>query len=192
MTHRTTDTILHDKELSNSSYSHAIKAPIEKVDIASWLLGLPEAEYRRCCAPDHISCGTTRTDNDIPMSINVEMIGKTLMIQHYVAEIATPQLCRMVSTSDAFSPNGRTRVQVIWTLSLKQVDDSSCEYTNSVVAHPTAEFMEFIAEHKISFEEAAAARQHDGGDHNRRETPLFAASIERQALAGVKRAPVTA
>jgi hypothetical protein len=26
------------------------------------------------------------------------------------------------------------------------------------------------------------ARQHHGGDHNRRETPLFAASIERLAL----------
>jgi hypothetical protein len=35
----------------------------------------------------------------------------------------------------------------------------------------------------MNFEEAAAARQHDGGDYNRRETPLFAASIERQALA---------
>jgi hypothetical protein len=50
------------------------------------------------------------------------------------------------------------------------------------VAHPTTEFMKFIAEHNISFENAAAARQHDGGDHNRRETPLFAASIERKAL----------
>jgi hypothetical protein len=29
-----TDTILQDKELSNSSYSHVINAPIEKVDIA--------------------------------------------------------------------------------------------------------------------------------------------------------------
>jgi hypothetical protein len=38
------------------------------------------------------------------------------------------------------------------------------------------------ATHNISFEDAAAARQHDGGDPNRRETPLFAGSIERQAL----------
>ena len=104
------------------------------------------------------------------------------MIQHYVAEVATPALCRVVSTSDAFTPNGHTRVQVIWTLSAKQIDDRTCEYTNSVVAHPTAEFMEFIAKHDITFEDAAAARQRDGGDHNRRETPLFAASIERRAL----------
>lgn len=92
------------------------------------------------------------------MSINVEMIGTTLMIQHYVAEVATPTLCRMVSTSDAFTPNGRTRVQVIWTLSVKRIDDRTCEYTNSVIAHPTAEFMEFIAKHNLPFEDATAAR----------------------------------
>jgi hypothetical protein len=28
----------------------------------------------------------------------------------------------------------------------------------------------FIAKHNISFEEAAKARQHDGGDHNRGES----------------------
>lgn len=79
-------------------------------------------------------------------------------------------------------PNGRTRVQVIWTLSVKSIDDQSCDYTNSVVAHPTTEFMEFIAKDNITFEDAAAARQRDRGDHNRRETPLFAASIERKAM----------
>ena len=31
-------------------------------------------------------------------------IGKTLMIQHYVTEVATAALCRMVSVSDAFTP----------------------------------------------------------------------------------------
>jgi hypothetical protein len=177
-----TETILTAKQLSSSAYSHIINAPIEKVDIAGWLFKLPEAEYQRCCPPDHISCGSTSTDDGKLMSINVEMIGKTLMIQHYVAEVATPALCRMVSVSDAFTPHGHTRVQVIWTLSGKKIDDKTCEYTNSVVAHPTAEFMELIAEQGITFEDAAAARQHDGGDHNRRETPLFAASIERKAL----------
>ncbi len=177
------DVILSDKTLSSSAFSHVIAVPIDKVDIAEWLFGLPEAEYQRCCPPDHISCGATVTDDGVRMSINVEMVGQTLMIQHYVAETATPQLCRMVSTSDAFTPNGRTRVQVIWTLSVRPVDDGHCEYTNSVVAHPTAAFMEFIAQHGVSFEQAAAGRQRDGGDHNRRETPLFAESIARRALA---------
>ncbi len=43
--------------------------------------------------------------------------------------------------------------------------------------------MDFIAKCGRIFEEAAAARQHDGADHNRRETPLFDESIARRALA---------
>jgi hypothetical protein len=177
------ETVISERTLSSSAYSHVIAESIEKIDIAEWLLNLPEAEYQRCCPPDHISCGATSTDDGKPMSINVEMVGQTLMVQHYVAEIARPDLCRMVSISDAFTPNGRTKVQVIWTLSVKPIDDGHCEYTNSVVAHPTETFMAFIAKHGVSFEQAAAARQRDGGDHNRRETPLFAESIERRAKA---------
>jgi hypothetical protein len=175
------DIILNDKILSSSAYSHVITVSHAKIDIADWLFNLAEGEYQRCCSPDHISCGSTVTDDGMRMSINVEMIGQTLMIQHYVAETATAHLCRMVSTSDAFTPNGRTRVQIIWTLSVKPVDEAHCEYTNSVIAHPTVEFMDFIAAHKISFEKAAAARQYDGGEHNRRETPLYAESIARRA-----------
>lgn len=186
------DKILSDKILSSSAYSHLVKVPIEKINIADWLLHLPEAEYLRCCPPDHISCGSTASDGGVPMSINVEMIGKTLMVQHYVAETFTPALCRMVSVSDAFTPNGRTRVQVIWTLSAKRLDAGSFEYTNSVVAHPTAEFMDFIAQQGVSFDDAAAGRQRDGGDHNRRETPLFAESIGRAAIAAHNKMSIVA
>jgi hypothetical protein len=45
MTSTLTDAILTDKQLSNSAYTHAIQAPIENVDIAAWLLKLPEAEH---------------------------------------------------------------------------------------------------------------------------------------------------
>src|SRR4029077_17910171 len=94
-----------------------------------------------------------------------------------------PHLCRMVSLSDAFTPNGHTRVQVLWELSVKSINSTRSEYTNSVTATPTKEFLDFIKRHGISFEQAAAARQAAGGDHNRRETPLFAKSIARRALA---------
>jgi hypothetical protein len=118
------------------------------------------------------------------MSINVKMIGRTLMIQHHVAETAIAHLCRIISTSDAFTPSGRTRVQIIWMLSVKPVDETHCEYIDSVFAHPTAAFVNFIAAHNISFEQAAAPRQRDGGEHNnRRENPLFAESIARRASA---------
>jgi hypothetical protein len=48
--------------------------------------------------------------------------------------------------------------------------------------------MDFIAAHGVSYADAGKARQDAGGDHNHRETPLFAASIARRALAGEKKA----
>jgi len=175
-----------DRILSHSSFSQIVDVPIERVDIADWLFNLPEAEYQRCCPPDHIAAGATSTDDGRRMSINVEMIGETLMIQHNVGEITERHLCRMASLSDAISVNGRTKVHVLWELSVKPISGTRCEYTNSVTATPTEEFFDFIKQHGISFEQAAAARQAAGGDHNRRETPLFAESIARSALAVVR------
>ncbi|HTK11408.1 MAG TPA: hypothetical protein VL485_29830 [Ktedonobacteraceae bacterium] len=175
-----------DLILSQSSFSHVLSVPIENVDIAKWLFTLSEAEYQRCCPPDHIAAGYTTTDDGRPMSINVEMIGTGLVIQHYVGEITEKRYCKMVSTSDVFTPNGRTHVQVIWELNMKAIDDEHCEYTNKVTSHPTEEFLDFIKEHGISFEQAARDRQAASGDHNYRETPLFAESIARAARAQEK------
>jgi hypothetical protein len=82
------------KTLSDSAYTATINAPIDWVNIGDWLLTLPDAEYQRCCPPDHVAAGST-----------------------------------------------------------------------------------------TSFEQAAAARQAASSNHNSRETPLFAKSIERRALA---------
>jgi hypothetical protein len=38
------DVILHDKELSNSAYSHVINAPLANIDIAEWLLSVNQME----------------------------------------------------------------------------------------------------------------------------------------------------
>ncbi|MBO1358628.1 hypothetical protein J2D73_02290 [Acetobacter sacchari] len=169
--------------LSQSAYSHEIDVPFAEVDIAEWLFTLPEAEYLRCCAPDHIAAGITTTDDGRRMSINVEMIGAGLVVQHYVAEEATPSYCRMNSISDVFTPNGRTQVNVVWELIAEDLGGGRTLYTNRVTAHPTDAFMTFLGEHGVAFEQAAAARQEAGGDHNRRETPFFAESIARRALA---------
>ncbi len=174
--------ILNEKMLSQSAYTADIDVPFEKVDIADWLFNLPEAEYLRCCPPDHIAAGNTTTDDGRRMSINVEMIGTGLVVQHYVAEEATPSYCRMNSISDVFTPVGRTQVNVIWELIAEPLDGGRTRYTNRVTSHPTDVFMDFIKQHGQSFEQAAEARQAAGGDHNRRETPLFAASIARRAL----------
>ena len=50
-----------DRILSHSSFIHIVDVPIERIDIADWLFNLPEAEYQRCCPPDHIAAGVFHT-----------------------------------------------------------------------------------------------------------------------------------
>ncbi len=170
-----------DRRLSNSTVTAIMQVPLEKVNIADWLLTLPDAEYQRC-SHAHIAAGTSTTDDGRITSINVETIGDALIVQHYVAEVKGPALCRMVSISDAINKNGRTKVTVEWTLSAQRIDDHTTEYINHIRASATDEFIAFIHEHGITFEQAAAARQIASDAHNQEETPNFAASIERHAL----------
>jgi hypothetical protein len=90
------------------------------------------------------------------MSINVEMIGSGLVVQHYVYETGEKDHCHMVSISDVLTPAGWTTCQVNWDLKADPVDDKSSKYTNTVISHPTAEFMDFIKAQGQSFEAAAA------------------------------------
>ncbi|MDB6066703.1 MAG: hypothetical protein JWR26_2911 [Pedosphaera sp.] len=170
-----------DRTLSVSTATHVINAPFEKVNIADWLFNLPDAEYQRC-SHAHIATGTSTTDDGRPMSINVETIGDALMIQHYVAEVRKPHLCRMVSLSDAITAQGRSQVQVTWELSARKIDDHACEYSNHIHVSATDEFLGFLARNGISLEQARATRQEASDAHNREETPNFAKSIERRAL----------
>jgi hypothetical protein len=98
-----------DHKLSDSSVSHTINAPIEGVDIAEWLFSLPDAEYQRCCPPDHVAAGSTITDDGRRTSINVEQSGDALVIQHYVGEITEKHQCRMVSHSTSIPPTDARR-----------------------------------------------------------------------------------
>jgi hypothetical protein len=183
MTQTAEKTVLTDRILSESVETATIRAPFDAVDIGDWLLNLPDKEYQRCAPPDHKAAGYTTTDDGRPMSINVEMIGSGLVVQHYVGEVVGKHHCHMVSLSDVLTPHGWTTVQVTWDLSVKDNGDGTLTYTNHVVSRPTVENMAFNERNGISFEEAAKARQQASGDHCRRETPQFAASIERHALA---------
>ncbi len=40
--------VLPDRILSQSTVTAVINAPLETIDIAHWLLNLPDKEYQRC------------------------------------------------------------------------------------------------------------------------------------------------
>jgi hypothetical protein len=171
-----------DNTLSLSTVTATIHASIEKVNIADWVLRLPDAEYQRCSTA-HIAAGSTTSADGRPMSINVETIGDAFVVQHYVAEVHEPHFCRMVSISDSISPAGRTKLQVVWELSAKKIDDNTCEYTNHIHSTAIDQTLTFLKEHGIPLETARAARQQASHSHNQEETPKFAKSIEKLALA---------
>ncbi len=116
------------------------------------------------------------------MSINVEMIGGSFVVQHYVEDIAEKHHIRLISLSDTFSPNGHTKVQVIWELSVKPIDGRSCEFTNHVHGDATEEFHVFLDKQGLSFESAKQARQQASEAHNRIETSIRDQGLEMPPL----------
>lgn len=172
---------MDENTLVESSYSAIINAPIESVDIPTWCFTLPEHEYQKA-SPAHNACGTTTTPDGRRMSINVEILGGSVMVQHYIEEIGKPDHLRLVSKSDIFTPTGRVKVGVIWDLSVRKIDDKTCEFTNFVHSSFTPELLDFIAGQGIPREFFQAARRPISEAHNRQETPCFAKSIERHAL----------
>lgn len=169
--------------LTTATDSAPVEAPLPVIDIGDWLLHLPDAEYQRCAPGQHMAAGVTTTDDGRPMSINVEQLGGSLVIQHYVAEVLTPHRCVLVSMSDSLTPRGWTKVEVTWELVASADGDDRATYTNRVTVHSTDEFLAFLQEHGMTFEQAAAERGEAVGAHNRLETPLYAKSIERRSLA---------
>jgi hypothetical protein len=172
---------MEDNTLVKSSFSATIHAPIEEVDIPTWCFGLSESEYQ-ACSPAHVSAGITTAPDGRRMSINVEVLGGSPMVQHYVEEITEAHHLRLVSNSDVFAPTGRVKIGVIWDLRVRKIDDGTCEFTNVVHTSFTPELLEALAEQGIPWDVFQAARKPVTEAHNRQETPLFAKSIERHAL----------
>jgi len=173
---------MNDNQIVDSSFTAIINAPIEKVDIPTWCFNLPEAEYKSC-SPAHISAGFTTAPDGKRMSINVEMIGGSLMVQHYVETFGGKDHLVLDSDSDVFTPSGRTTIHVTWELSVREVEKGKCEFTNRVRSYATPEMLKFLDQQGIPFDVFRTQRQPHSIAHNRGETPFFAASIERAALA---------
>jgi len=166
--------------LAESSFSAVVHAPIEKVDIPAWCFSLPEAEYQ-WCSPAHYSAAVTTAPDGRRVSINVEVIGGSLMVQHYLEEVSEPDHLRLVSDSDVFTQTGRTKIGVTWDLRVVRIDDSSCELTNTVRSAATPELIELLTKQGIPVDLFASQRKPNSAAHNRQETPMFAQSIERHA-----------
>lgn len=170
-----------DHKIVDSSFTAIVNAPIEKIDLPSWAFTLPDVEYQGC-SPAHVAAGFTTAPDGTRMSINVEVIGGSLMVQHYVEKVGERDHLVLESTSDVFTPSGRTTIRVVWELSVKALDAARCEFTNHVMSFATDEMLALLDRQGIPFDVFRTQRQPMSIAHNQGETPLFAASIERAAL----------
>jgi hypothetical protein len=171
-----------DSTLVESTATAVINAAIESIDIPAWCYSLRDDEYQ-ACSPAHVAGAATMAPDGRRMSLNVEVIGGSMIVQHYVEEIGDPDHLRLSSHSDLFTPSGRTKIGIIWDLRVRKLDDRSCEFTNTVRSSAPPEMVDFLDRQGLAFDAFRAARRPNTEAHNRQETPMFAKSIERHALA---------
>jgi hypothetical protein len=173
--------VMEDNLIVDTSFSAEISAPLESIDIPAWCFSLPDAEYQGC-SPAHVAAGATTAGDGRRMSINVEVIGGTPMVQHYVETEAAPHHLVLTSISDLFTSSGRTTMEVTWELSVIETPDGRCKFTNRVQTRATDDFLAYLDRQGIPFAVFKTQRQPFSAAHNAAETPLFAASLERHAL----------
>ena len=172
---------MNEHQIVDSSFTAIINAPIETIDIPAWCFGLSEQEYQGC-SPAHIAAGFTTAPDGKRMSINVEIIGGSMIVEHYIETLGSKDHLILDSTFDVFTPTGRTSIHVTWELSVKDAGGGKCEFTNRVQSFATEDLLTFLARQGVPFDQFRAQRQPASIAHNQSETPLFAASIERAAL----------
>ncbi len=172
---------MEEHVIVDSRFTAIINAPIDKIDIPAWCFSLPDHEYQGC-SPAHFAAGATTSREGRRMSINVEVLGGTPMVQHYREKVAEKHHLVLDSISDLFTATGRTTMRVVWELSVKPLGAGKCEFTNHVRTFTTDQFWDYLTRQGIPFEVFRASREPISTAHNRQETPFFAASIERHAL----------
>ena len=178
---------MEEHVIVDASFSAVINAPLGDIDIPEWCFSLPDEEYQGC-SPAHVAAGATTSRDGRRMSINVEVIGGTLMVQHYVEVVGEKHHLVLESVSDLFTTAGRTKILVMWELSVKATGAGKCEFTCRVRTRATDELWDLLARQGIPFDVFSAQRQPMSIAHIRAETPLFAESIERHALRMAKAA----
>jgi hypothetical protein len=171
--------------ISDCAIRAIVNAPIEKINLTEWLFTLKEHEYQACSVA-HIAAGTTMDKDGKRMSLNVELVGGSLLVQHYIEDISAKDHCRVSSKTDSISPVGNTKLGVTWELKVKKLSDKMSELTNRVVVLFTEEFRDLLKKANISDMEAVKLSMSENvKTHNAEETPLFAKDIERKALNGI-------
>lgn len=170
-------------EIGEVTATATVNAPIESVNLGDWMFTISAEEYA-ACASGHQSAAQGQLASGKRFSVNLEVVGGTFMVQHYVEQVAQRDHVVGFSPNTTFflSDTDCVFAQITWELKVVKLDDKSCELTCRVYAESDNE--PFVAALKKDAEQnpgEKSALHH----HIDEEAPMFAKDIERKALAGV-------
>jgi hypothetical protein len=162
------------------SATSKVGAPLESLDLSAWAFHLSSDEYVSC-APEHHGSVQAALPGGKRVFVSVETIGGSFMTHDYVEEIAERSRMRAVSSSSQlwWGPAVPAAMKVSWDVRLEPVSRQSCQLSCEILVETADEALL-----------AAIARQPPGAvdsvqAHCSRETPMFAADMERKALKGI-------
>jgi hypothetical protein len=152
--------------------SSIINLPISQINLYDWLISMSENDYKSC-SKAHKAVGLVTIDN-VEGMINVENIGGQLLIQHYkIIEKQPHHLLLSSLKSDVYLFHIlKVQVEVEWTMTLKEKDENSCEFTCQVgVQYPNI---------LLKLAHMSAGGNYFLARHTNEEGPLFAKYIEKK------------
>jgi hypothetical protein len=162
------------------SATSKVSAPLESLDLSAWAFHLSSDEYVNC-APEHHGSVQAVLPRGKRVFVSVETIGGSFMAHQYIEDIAERSHLRAISSSSqlwwgALLP---TSMKVSWDVRLAPLSRQSCQLSCEILVETADEALL-----------AAIARQPPGATdpvqaHCARETPMFAADMERKALKGI-------
>lgn len=170
-------------EIGEVTAKAVVNAPIETVNLGDWMFTITAEEYA-ACAEGHQSAAQGQLPSGKRFSVNLEVVGGTFMVQHYVEKVAERDHVVGFSPNTTFflSDTDCVFAQISWELQVAKLDEKSCGLTCRVFAESDNE--QFVAALKTAAEENPGEKSalHL---HIEEECPMFAKDIERKALAGV-------
>ena len=169
-------------DMVESSVTATINAPIDKIVYSRMVRHTLRARRPWMVSGAYPDEPTTAPDGK-RMSINVEIIGGSLMVQYYVETLGRKDHLALESVSDLTTPTGRTTIHILWEISGKSIDATRCELTNRVRSKAPKEFVTFLDRQGIPLDLFRSQRLSVSVNGNQAETPLITASIERVARA---------
>lgn len=126
-----------------------VRASIQDIDLAKWFHGSIERD--RPVASDLRPDFVMAPDGKL-MSIQVELMGGSLITHYYVETDASRDKLVLESRSDLVTAQGPTSVQIHWEVRVTAVDDGMSKLTNHVRSNASRAFMSFLERQDIEID----------------------------------------